>query len=136
MSNQNMAVDRKRGWRVYFWLVGLFLVIALVAEIVEPADDPFVDTVDYLTSGFSLAGLFGYAYSRRILSQTIWRIWLPIAVVWDLALLVRQVTKGNLASDLVTFFAIALLWAIVAVPVYVAIYRYGYRSPDLWSVRI
>ena len=80
MSNQ--VIPRNMRWKVYLWLMALLFVVALGFEIAEPADAPLIDAIDYLSWGFSLIGVFGYAYSRAVINQRIWRIWLPILVVW------------------------------------------------------
>jgi hypothetical protein len=132
MPDEKVPVSKKRGWRVYFWLVTVLFGVLLVAEFIEPGDDTVADAVDSATWGFSLIGVFGFAYSRAILSQRLWQIWLPIVVVKDLFILSRQFSTGHIELETATFAFIAVISVIVFIPEYIALYRYGYQSETLW----
>jgi len=135
MPDEKAPISGKRGWKIYFWLVSVLFAVVLVTEFIEPGDDTIVDAVDYATWGLSLIGVFGFAYSRVILSQRLWQIWLPIVVVWDIFILLRQFSKGQLELEVVTFVFIAVISVIVIIPEYIALYWYGYRSETLWQTK-
>jgi hypothetical protein len=124
-----------RGWRFYFWLMSALFVVAVGFELFQPSDDRFVTVVDYLAWGFSLVGLFGYAYRRIILRREIWRTWLPLVLIWDSGVLLRQFWREDLGDDVALFVAIVAFTTLAVIPQYVALYRYGYRSPELWGNR-
>jgi hypothetical protein len=125
-------MNPRRGWRIYFWIMAALLAVFVVVGFIKPGSEPLLDVVDYLVSAFTLVGLFGYAYSRRIWSQGAWRVALPIVVIWEFVNTARGLTKGDLGNVVEAAIYVALIFAIV-VPAYVALYRYGYRSPELWT---
>jgi hypothetical protein len=133
LGSDQAASQRRRGWRIYFWLMTALLLAAVVAEIVVPADDLLINAADYVLSGFSLVGLFGYAHRRIIFKQLIWRAWLPLILVWDLGVMLRHFARGDLGGDAATVVTVILFGTLVVVPLYVALYRYGYRSSELWG---
>ncbi len=120
-------------WKAYFWLMSLLLAVALALEFAEPSDVSLIDVIDYLSSGFSLIAVFGYAYSRALINPGTWRIWLPIVVVWDIVVLARQVVKEDIGFDAWTLAAMIVFGSILVIPEYVAVYRYGNRRLALWA---
>ena len=88
----------------------------------------------YGTQLVTLIGVFGFAYSKSILSKRLWQIWLPMIILLRDAVLHAQgfwdesSGYGTLFLTLVTLFAV-----IFALPEYLAIYYYGYRSDPLWE---
>lgn len=125
---------RKFWWKMYFWSIGLLAVGAIAADVYEQRRVEVFNVVDYATWILSLAGVFGYAYSRALLHKRFWQVWLPLAVGWDLLALIRQYT-ANPGADLAPLVFVLFIVAILFVPEYVALYLYGYRSDALWSAR-
>ena len=128
--------NKKIGWKIYFIIFSLLLLFAyydLISRGITIYD--FADIVISLTA---LTGLFGYTFSKKIHSQSLWRIWLFVIVIWDLfyniyltaILCVAQgVAQGEENINIAEMF-IAL---ILIFPAYIALYLYGYKSTALWE---
>lgn len=112
--------SRRLGWKVYaFLLVGSFFAGYIYLFL---ADFQAFVVPDCIMSGFGLAGLFGYAFRRRLLHARVWVICALILPVWDLiSNFVYEVSAAG------TAFAIAVL-----LPKYVALWRYGHSS-EIWE---
>ncbi len=124
-------------WKVYLWaLVGLSLLGYAVLGIqwMQPAD-----VIDLVLAFVSLVGLFGYAYSRRIRGPGFWRLWLPLQVAWSLAFALLLVPLGAAEQIPVEGGEVPgsdgwdrAIGLALALPLYVALFLYAYRSPELW----
>lgn len=122
-------------WKTYFWSIGVLAVGAIVFDVYEQRRVEAFDVVDYATWIISLAGVFGFAYSRAILHKRLWQAWLPLAIGWDLVTLTRQYMADPSETDPLLIVFVLLIVGILFVPEYVALYLYGYRSDALWSAR-
>jgi len=136
MSNQSATIAPSRGWRIYAWVMAALLLLALVLTVFEGSGSIIIDAIDYGVSALSLVGVFGYAYGRAIATRAFWRVLLPVLIAWDSGMLIRQYLDPETGSDLLIFSVIVVLVASLLVPSYIAVFRYGYRSPALWTSRI
>jgi hypothetical protein len=127
---------RRLGWKIYFWGSG-FLVAAACLWIGFSEPQP-LDLVDLLLfTPTAYCGLFGYAYRRRIGQAAFWRTWFWVDLLWTCLLILALQPLGLVyvsdsepvfGSELDFVFEIPFL-----VPLFVALYRYGFRSPELWK---
>jgi hypothetical protein len=128
--------NKKIGWKIYFVIFSLLLLFAYYDFISKGIT--IYDSVDIVISLTALTGLFGYTFTKKIHSQTFWRIWLFVIVIWDLfynlyltAILgvaqgvAQEGDKINITEMLIAF--------IFIFPEYVALYLYGYKSTELWE---
>jgi hypothetical protein len=88
-----------------------------------------VEILDYLVSAIGLIGLFGFAYRRRIWRRRIWMLWGVLLPVWSIVMGLWVYPRQNGTGVQMMYFLVLPL----AVPQYLALIRYGYRSPELWS---
>ncbi len=115
-------------FKVYFWLLILIYPAIFIFEAYEYGYLEVIDYLDYLTGFLLLLGLFGYCYSKRIFTNTFWRIYFPFVVIWD-ALMMYQGVKGeaDLAQPLfMIIMAIVLL--VLVLPGYIGLYLYSYKN--------
>ena len=111
----------KAAWKIYLWLAvityaGVTLYTGLRATLSL--------WVEVAVTLIAFIGLYGYAYSKQIGSARFWKAWLFVLVCWDLASVLVHV---NMLSVLMLA---PFLWFFV--PLCVALYRYGFRSPTIW----
>ena len=123
------------GWKLYLW--AMVALLALIYALLGVAWMQPLDALDAVITGASLAGLFGFAYRRSIAIPGFWRAWLPIQVLWDLALTL-VLTPAGLAYRFSDSEASStpslgdLSGLLLILPLYAALYLYGHRSPELW----
>lgn len=118
-------------WKIYFWFLVMVVGAFFGASLVQGLDA--VKIIDFVISLISLAGLFGFAYRRKIGVSLLWKVWLPVIVAWD-------AWTNFLWNGLSGFHGLAWLDVIVVGAVfdaifageYIALYLYGFRSEEIW----
>ncbi len=129
-----VPVGRRLGWKTYLWL--LVAASALVFPVLGFGWMQLLDWMDLALTAVGMIGLFGFAYRRPVGSGAFWRRWLPFQLLWDAAIvlfiipagLAYQIPGEEPSSAVENIVSFALL-----IPLYIALYRYGYRSPEIWS---
>ena len=140
-----MMVQRSIFWRAYFYVFALIttLVIAL------PYVDWFAPTLEFEPNAedygshalaiIELLGLYGFAYSRKIGSRTIWKLVLVLSLSYSAYYTNSQWTEVGL--EFFDFFSSATLIAMAVVvcglflPLWIALYRYAWTERQLWASR-
>lgn len=106
----------------------LFMAILSISSFVSTGLSTVMDYVILAETTLEMIGLFGYAFSRPSFNERFWKVLFPMFVVFDVftAFYQSQSLKVTLLSLL---FEVVLGW-----PMYVSLFRYGYRSIGLWQV--
>jgi hypothetical protein len=120
-------------WKAYFWLMAALAVGSVFFDLRRSQTLIPFDMVDYGTWLFSLVGVFGFAYSKIILSKRLWQVWLPLVALWDIGGLVKQYFQEPVEMEPWFLLFVAVIAGIFILPEYLALYLYGYRSPSLWA---
>jgi len=110
------------GWKIYACGFALLLFSSWIQ--LPFADLRVMDVIDIPVSLIGVAGLLAYAFRRRLLKPDFWRAWLIAQIVWDLS---YNLTSPN--DD--TGRVISVM--IIALPLYLAVFLYGFRSESLWA---
>jgi hypothetical protein len=98
-----------------------------------------LDATNLALSSVGLAGVFGYAHARRILGNGLWRVWAVSQPLWDAfySLIAGPLGWTNMDSGAATneieYWVGVALGTLIGMPIYVALFRYGYRSQALWE---
>lgn len=132
---ESMKLSKKFWWKLYLWLMVALVIGAALSEPYSEESLEAPDIIDYGTWLFSLVGVFGFAYSRAFLRRRLWQAWLPIVVVLDVGLLVKQYAEDTTELDPQFIVFLVVFFVIIVVPQYVALYLYGYGSNSLWSAK-
>ena len=106
-------------WKIYFW----FFVTLLVVGYGTEGFSGIWDIIDLLISMGALVGFFLYAYQKRFLNATFWKIYFPLHIIWDFSfnLIIDPRVSGN------AFDAMVFIGFLFIIPVYIAIYLYAFR---------
>jgi hypothetical protein len=123
---------RRRWWQAYFVLVFVLTAVGLVLPL---SLDDFPEMVwwewvyvpIYL---IQVAGLYGFAFWRRIGIPRIWQYAFVASLayaIWDLFGIATE-TSG---AELFVVFTIAGL-VVLEAPMLLALFLYGFRCTDLW----
>ena len=124
--------NKKIGWKIYFVIFSLLLLFVYYGLLSKGIT--IYDSADIAISLIALTGLFGYAFTKKIHSQTLWRIWLFVIVIWDLfyniyLTAILGVAQGGETCNITEI----LIGFIFIFPEYIALYKYGYKSTALWK---
>jgi hypothetical protein len=125
-----------RSWKAYAWFLA---AVATAALFVIPLSASLpLALVDAAATAVSVAGVFAFAYRRRLLTERFWRVWLPSLLAWDLIYNFGFIAPrvGAEFGALVGFAAgagLILAGLPIVLPAYVALFRYGFAARELWA---
>ena len=124
----------KTGWKVFFWILLVLEVLSLAFMVIDPAETllkTLLETIIYLSI---LTGIFGFAYHRKLLFRRFWIALIPIGLIYDAYTLILLDWGFESAEEM--YFSLALI-ALLLIPLmffqYLALYKYGFRSADIWG---
>jgi hypothetical protein len=117
-------ISRRTGWKVYAVLM-IVLSIAGVGKTVVDGQLTILSLANNGPPALWTMGLVGYAFRLRLLARPFWMIAAVAAPIWDV---VWNVATNHLRHPYLVFLATLLIVGAQ----YVALFRYGYRSNDLW----
>ncbi len=134
-SNPNLPAPKPAnslGWRVFCWLNGLLMTLAIVALPQMPALT-LLDTVDLAVSIVATVGLYGFAYYRPIQTALFWRYFFYLALFEALGYSVLLPLVGVQRYGQEPAFDGFYLFEIgYAVLVLCALNMYAYKRPFIW----
>jgi len=130
-------MGQRRLWKGYFFLMVALTIGGYVLPFfvpAEPSGEEFEDLVLLPLYIAQLVGLFGFAYWRAIGTRRIWK-WIFGATVLETAWMLYGFIRETPPSELGSFFMIGLTVTIVPLVVllFLALYSYAFRAPDLWA---
>jgi hypothetical protein len=134
-SVERTAPGGRRLWQVYFWMTAVSTGSALFF-LATLGSFQLVDLLDFAFVSVGLAGLFGYACRHPIGSPRLWKLWFPFQIAWDTSVELIFAPLGlahviGSAAETPSTLETALGYLFLA-PFYIALYRYGFRSAELW----
>ena len=125
-------------WKIYF---GLFVGVSsllLLTLLVQPWENPVAHSFSllfFLFTSLSLSvALFAYIWQKRILTQIFWQV---IALVnfslFSFGFIVSLIVLSSLTAQAGSLGIILFLVCFsFFLPAYTALYRYAFRSAELW----
>jgi hypothetical protein len=129
---------RSPGWLVYFWLLAAWFAYGFVELAMNVAALKVAALVirsgTTAVYGFGLAGIWGYARRRRLLTRNAWAGCL-LLLVFQLFMLGRAVLLRLLDGVDPASYGIALpaVFGVLLLPMAWALWQYAFRSPELWA---
>ena len=127
---------RPWAWKAYFWFLSFLNLVLAIFLLYDPEgyEASARDYVDLVVSTTGLVGLFGYCYQKRIAVRNFWKALFPIMMASD----AFQISVENW-SDPGGLNAIIIgigVLLVLVLPLYIAIYRYGFKDENLWSEHV
>jgi hypothetical protein len=133
--------------RRWYWKVYLAVMVVLTAAAIgvslyyrkEAAS--YYGVADWASLPMyvvQLVGLFGFIYGRRIGSPLLWKLVFAATVLEQAWMVYETATDvGPLSfDDLPIIAAMAVIGAVIYLPLLVALFIYAFRSPALWAGRL
>jgi hypothetical protein len=119
-------------WKVYFYLYSAALLLIWLAAgfLISVWPDKFSDLLYVVLHFFGLLGLYAYVFLRRIGSSHFWK-GIFIATVGVYLAFAPTMFEDYFAPDS-KHFGYGLENIIFNLPLWIALYYYGFRSPEIW----
>ena len=119
------SIIRRIFWMLYACPFTLLFLVAYPMELYQhgPSFFPYV-ALDLVISLPSLAALYLHIWDTKLLVPVFWKIYAFVLIAWDLLhnlLIDPALTGEKLGSD-------ALFGAMIFLPLYFAVFRYGFRN--------
>ncbi|MFW6357237.1 MAG: hypothetical protein ACOC0K_00750 [bacterium] len=117
------------GFQIYFWVFTLLMFVSY-ADLFG-SNPRLYDVLDFPVSLAALTGLYGYAYRKRIGEQRIWQLFFLFLIGWDLfyaSISLPPAGQSPMEYNITLFLA-----CLMIAPVYMALFFYAFRSPELWG---
>jgi hypothetical protein len=116
----------RRLWTAYVAAITLFVVVGEARNLAVHGLPGTAVLANWILTGALLTAAWGYALRRPLGAAAYWR-----AVFWIvLAATAVMLVPVAMTSVAVMTYTGALL--LLVAPAFVAAYRYGHRSPELW----
>ena len=136
LGGSDVSLHRRFAWKIYLLLMIVLMALLFAFEGAQWIQT--ADVIDLAVFAIATVGLFGFAYRRRIGSRTFWSMWLPVEVVWDFAVLLAIEPAGFAyrfpdGERTAVFSVETAVGVLLVLPLYIALYRYAFRSPELWA---
>jgi len=120
-------------WKIYFFISLITLLVSPFYYVLEPSTFKIKDAIDYIVWSIGLLGLFGFAYQRRIINVLFWKVWFFILVVWDTSFTINSFFEEPVKFDGLSIFIAAMIFIVLILPQYFAIYLFGFKSAQIWN---
>jgi hypothetical protein len=124
-------------WFVYFAFAAIVALVTIVTPLLlELVRERWVwwQWVYIPLIVFQMAGLFGYVFSRRIGFPRLWQFAFVVSVPYALWGSYSLTLNPTFAGRSVGFWvAIIAFGFVLNVPLLIALFRYGFRSKDIWN---
>jgi len=134
--NDNSVDDTpKKRWKVFFWLVFVLEIFSIISFFTDAELNIYEAVAELIFYSFVLIGLYGFAYKKRIFKAMLWRIFIPLLLVYDIYS-IATVEFGP-TEDKNEFIILAIFTAVIIIPLmlfqYMALIKYAFKSTDLWK---
>jgi hypothetical protein len=122
-------------WRIYS-LILVVILLPTYSRIMKCSPTIF-DYLDMVICVGALLGLIGFSFGFRIISAKLWRVYFFLVISWDLFYNILITMILDLAVHLPNEVKLGWTGVIVSfaiiIPEYIGLFRYGYKSDDLWN---
>jgi hypothetical protein len=113
-------------WSAYFWLLAVLFTLSFFRGVTS-----FVDLVLGIVNAFALAGVWGYIRQVAVGWRLFWVFYFVFSALGSLVGFIALIAS----VDCLDFgiFAILGCGALLVAPMYLALWRYAFRSPCVWA---
>jgi peptidoglycan/LPS O-acetylase OafA/YrhL len=125
-----------RWWKAFAIGAALWLAGTIALYVDDPSLISAASIGDALVSTFVLFGLLGYAFGRRFLARKVWKLAVPLTPIWDIAYPTLLLPERPLEASHTAACLVGLAFLVLALTKYIALFRYAYRSDNVWTERI
>lgn len=112
-------------WKLFFWLYAASIILAYRSHEYWR----IYETIDVMMTAIALFGLFLFAWQKYNRSHNLWRLFLPLLILWNgLYLFVIPLPVEVLEKYPLSQFALAFPFFIYALPLFYGLYLYAFSQ--------
>jgi hypothetical protein len=117
-------------WKAYF----VIIVIISSASYLWVGFPRFYEIIDIVVFAFAAVGMFGYAWEKGFIGQAYWKIFFFVLIIWTIVYHYFIPVPAKIAETLQgqSQASAATIGLIIFIPLFIAIFLYGYKRDDLW----
>ena len=134
LGTETPTLERSVMWKIYFVIITLLSLAGFGSSYFTP-NAGIAEIVSAILFVAATVGLFGYAFSKKMLNGRIWLVVLAVYLPWTgLYPFVTNVdlTAGGVLTDTMFWISQAVGW-VIAFPTFLALYLYGRSAYPLWE---
>ncbi len=128
------APRKMRWWKIFFWVFLLCQLWAAISAATDYEELTWQDPIDLVIYGFVCAGIFGFAYQKKIFTPLVWRALIVITLLWETIFIGTEVYDLLITEEDAWIFLVIVL--VVFSPLiflqYLALYKFAFQSSHLW----
>lgn len=132
--DENEIVRPHGFWKVFFWINMAFVPLIILGVFFILDDLEPLDFIDLIIFGFTLVGLYSYAFWKIVLTETFWRIFAIGYPLWFVfyEILGSTLIEMNHYGEPATIDGYILVSLLFFLPLSYALYQLAFRSKQLW----
>lgn len=113
-------------WKIY---AGIVVALSIgISLSPQPGSPLWAVRVNVVESAAEILGLVAYIFQFRVLRAGAWKIFLPLGFIWDGTSGFFPPFNGSVSE-----WVGIVIGFVLRLPLYIALYRYAWRSPHLWN---
>ena len=115
-----------------WWVLYLACYLAFSAWAILQLPEPHTFNLTDILYLLMMTGIVGLALNKRIISLSLWRVmfWIGITLLIH-AWVIMPIIYLNEGLQLLNI-GIIQLFSVPALPLFIGLYIYAYRSPEIW----
>ncbi|WP_415753811.1 hypothetical protein [Pseudomonas leptonychotis] len=124
-------LNRSIVWKIYFYFM-LALTLVGVAGLLTVDGKGAAELISLILAIPSLTGLFGYVFSKKILTRNLWAVNFYVQIAWGA--LYYFVTTADLSAGMdqqLYIVSTAVMW-VLSIPGYIALFLYASKNYPTW----
>ena len=139
---------KKIKWKVFFYLIFVFNIFSISLIVgylgVDNINKFFLLmlVIDLITTSVLLISLYAFCWHKKIVNQKFWKIiFILFLIIEFIGLFINQDLSNKELSKISVDMASAsnpivdiVVYMIFAVPMFIALYLYVFKSPNIWKV--
>lgn len=123
--------NRSIWWKIYFFAITILSFTGMYS-LLNSAGAGIVDYAELLLLVIATAGLFGFVFSKRILTAS---FWIPFLVFYIITGLVYEpLSSVDMRAGMsdIAFHISTAIGYLLSLPGYYALYKYGKKNEPPW----
>lgn len=127
-----ITVKRSVWWKVYFFIITILSFLGGIAFLMEEGAG-IVEYAQLALLVIATAGLFGFAFEKRILFPKFWIPFLVFNIVMGLAYEAMSSVDLRAGMTDMEFYIGMAIGYLISLPGYYALYKYGKENESPWA---